>query len=711
MGKGHSADVTSAPLSKLPRLLGEDPSVVAVASGRSEVVAVSEAARALFTAGIHQLTGARPILLAVPTAAEAERIAGDLVPMLGADAVELFPAWETLPFERVSPTLETMGRRLRIMWRLREGGDGAPAVVVAPVRALVQRLGPHVEDVDPVVLRKGAQIDRDDLLAQLVAMGYRREYQVEGRGEIAVRGSIVDVYPSTADHPVRVDLWGDEIDRLSIFSVADQRSDRDLVDALIFPSRELLPTPEVQARAAKLMDAAPWGRAQWERLTEGHVFDGMESWLPWLTEDEHLLPDLLPAGSRVLLVEPRRMRDRAQELLDEEANLAETLSVTWGAEGHEFPRLSLPFERLLAHTKAGATSLLASPDSPDTPQLAAAAFDPVVGDVEALAGRIRSLRDDGSRVVIATEGAGSAARLRDVLAGEGLMAPITEMPSLEPGTVSVVVAPLERGVVVPGAGLALIAEADLTGRRRVHRRPREARKAVDYYEDLKPGDFVVHQVHGVGRYEGMVARAIGGVERDYLLLAYRGGDKLYVPTDQVSTIRRYTGGDSPSLSKMGGTEWQKARSRVRSAVQEIAAELVILYRQRLASPGFSFSPDTPWQLEMEDAFPYEETPDQLQAIIEAKADMEQSVPMDRLICGDVGYGKTEVAMRARRSRPCRTASRWSSSHRPRFSRTSTVRRFANGSPATRSGWTSSAASSPRRSRTRSSRTSRVEPST
>ncbi len=181
----------------------------------------------------------------MPTAAEAERLAGDLVPMLGADAVELFPAWETLPFERVSPALETMGRRLRIMWRLREGGDRAPAVVVAPVRALVQRLGPHVEDIDPIVLRKGDQIDRDELLERLVAAGYRREYQVEGRGEIAVRGSIVDVYPSTADHPVRVDLWGDEIDRLSVFSVADQRSNQELRDVMVFPSRELLPTPEV----------------------------------------------------------------------------------------------------------------------------------------------------------------------------------------------------------------------------------------------------------------------------------------------------------------------------------------------------------------------------------------------------------------------------------------------------------------------------------
>jgi transcription-repair coupling factor (superfamily II helicase) len=210
----------------------------------------------------------------------------------------------------------------------------------------------------------------------------------------------------------------------------------------------------------------------------------------------------------------------------------------------------------------------------------------------------------------------------------------------------VVVAPLERGVVLAGAHLALVAEADLTGRRRVHRTARGARKAVDYYDDLKPGDFVVHQVHGVGRYEGMVARAIGGVERDYLLIAYRGGDKLYVPTDQVGTVRRYTGGDSPSLSRMGGTDWSKTRAKVRTAVREIAAELVILYRKRLATEGFAFSPDTPWQRELEDAFPYEETPDQLRAIDEVKADMEASLPMDRLICGDVGFGKTEVALRA-----------------------------------------------------------------
>ena len=623
----------AAPLGDLPGLLADDPCVLVVASGRADVVAVPEAARPIFTAALHQLSGARPILLAVPTAAEAERIAGDLAAMLGEGEVELFPAWETLPFERVSPALETMGRRLRVMWRLREGGAVAPAVVVAPVRALVQRLGPHVEDVEPIRFHRGLVVDRDELLEQLVAAGYRREYQVEARGEVAVRGSIIDVFPSTSDHPLRIDLWGDEVDRLSEFSVADQRSTEELVDAVVFPARELLPTAEVRERASALITSAPWARDQWERLAEGQTFDGMESWLPWLTEEERLLPDLLPAGARVLLVEPRRMRDRAQELLDDEAALASALAGTWGTHDVALARLSMPFDRLLEHTRAGATSLLAAPDHPDTPQLGAAAFDPVVGDVEALAGRIRALTDTGNRVVIAAEGTGSAARLREVLGGEGITAPV-------------VVAPLERGVVVPGAHLALIAEADLTGRRRVHRVARGARKAVDYFEDLKPGDFVVHQVHGVGRYEGMVARAIGGVERDYLLLAYRGSDRLYVPTDQVGIVRRYTGGDSPSLSRMGGSEWQKTRNKVRAAVQDVAAELVILYRQRLATPGYAFSPDTPWQHDMEASFPHEETPDQLVAIAEVKADMEQTTPMDRLVCGDVGYGKTEVAMRA-----------------------------------------------------------------
>jgi len=623
------------PLAELTSLLAADPVVATATGGQARPVAVPDPARAIFAATLAATTARRPVVLVVPTAVEAERLAADLRAFVADDAVELFPAWETLPFERVSPATDTMGRRLRVMWRLRAGADALPRVIVAPVRALVQRLGPHVEDTEPIVVRSGVQLDRDEFVARLVAMGYRREYQVEARGEVAVRGSIVDVYPSTADHPVRVDLWGDEVDRLSEFSVADQRSTIEVAEAAIFPVRELLPTDEVRARARELLATEPWGREQWERLAEGATFDGMESWLPWLTADEHVLPDLLPASALVLLVEPRRLRDRAQELLDEEAALATTLATTWDAQIDDArtPRLSLPFDRLLAHTKAQPVPVLAAPDNPDTPLLAASAFDPVVGDAEGLARRLNALKHDGYRVLVAAEGSGSRERIEQMLVAEG-------------APVDVIVAPIDRGVVLPGVQLALVAEADLTGRRRVHRKPRGARKGIDHYEGLAVNDYVVHRVHGVGRYLGMETREMFGVTRDRLVVEFKGGDRVYVDSEDIGLLRKYTGGEEPKLSKMGGAEWEKTRGRVRKAVRDIAGQLVVLYRRRLATAGHAFAADGPFQQQIEDSFPYEETPDQAKAIDETKADMERPVPMDRLVCGDVGYGKTEVALRA-----------------------------------------------------------------
>ena len=248
---------SAAPLAGVAVLLADEPAVRAASGGQGEAVAVGDAARPLFLAALARASARRPIVVAVPTATEAERIAHDLRQLLGAGAVEQFRAWETLPFERVSPALETMGRRMRVLWRLRtiaasaERGD--PFVIVAPIRALVQRLGPHVADVEPVTVAPGGRLDRDEFVARLVELGYRREYQVEARGEVAVRGSIVDVYPVTADHPVRIDLWGDEVDRLTEFSIADQRATVECAAVTIFPAREILPTADVRARAAALI--------------------------------------------------------------------------------------------------------------------------------------------------------------------------------------------------------------------------------------------------------------------------------------------------------------------------------------------------------------------------------------------------------------------------------------------------------------------------
>jgi transcription-repair coupling factor (superfamily II helicase) len=643
-------------LRSLLPLFRQDDTLGDVAGRSSAVVAVTEPARAFAIAGLAEATGRHPIVVAVPGAADGDRLAHDLRAFLGEDEVDVFPAWETLPFERVSPSVETMGRRLRTMWRLKHRdaagrADLMPRVLVAPARALLQRLGPHVEELEPVVVRPGDQIDPVELVVRLVAMGYRREYQVEHRGELAVRGSIVDVFGSTADLPVRIDMWGDEVDRLTEFSIGDQRSVGDVEVTEIFGCREVLPTPEVRARAANLVAEQPWGREQWERLAEGLVFDGMESWLPWLSSDEHVVLDLVPADAQILLVEPRRMRDRAAELLDEEAALAGTLATTWGADGQDFPRLHLPFDRLLAHTEAPVWTVTAAAEGPGTAVVPATGWDPVVGDSGRLVKQLGELTAQGFRVVVCAEGVGSGARITSALRDDGVLAPFfaegaTDAELLKPG-LKVVVEPLERGFVYPAIKLAVLAESDVTGRRRAHRKARPRARATEgFFDDMKAGDFVVHYEHGVGRFGGMVKRSIGGVERDYLVLEYRGGDKLYVPSDQIDLLRPYTGGESPALHRLGGSDWQKAKSRVRSAVREIAQELVVLYRRRITSPGFTFSPDTPWQSEMESAFPYTETTDQAQAIADVKADMEEPVPMDRLVCGDVGFGKTEVAIRA-----------------------------------------------------------------
>ena len=619
------------------------------------MLAVPDPARAITIAGLAAAGDRHPLVVTVPTSTDAERLANDLEVFLGAEGVARFPAWETLPFERVSPSVETMGRRLELIWRLRNPGE-APRVLVAPVRSLIQRLGPHVAEVEPVVIRPGGRADPVELVEELVSIGYRREHQVEHRGEVAVRGSIVDIFPSTADGPVRVDLWGDEVDRLTSFAVADQRSIDDIEELKLFPARELLVTETVRARAEKLLATEPWNREHWERLTEGAFFDGMESWLPWLTEGDLTVLDFVPENGQILLVEPRRMRDRAADLLAEEVDLASTLARTWGAvsEGQDptdrtFPRLHIEFGKLLTATEAPVWTVTSVPEGPEVAVVNATGWDPVVGDDTIIPRQISGLLSDQYRVVVAADGPGSAARVAELLGAEGVALTIDETgvrDLTKPGG-TVVVAPLERGFLLPDSKLAVLAESDITGRRRAHRRARPRRRAAQgFFDDLKAGDHVVHHLHGVARYGGMVKRTIGGNERDYLLLEYRGNDKVYVPSDQIDVVRHYTGGDSPNLSRLNGSEWQKTKSKVRSAVEEIAQELVVLYQQRMTTAGHSHGEDTPWQREMEDAFPFEETPDQFDAIVAVKEDMEAERPMDRLVCGDVGFGKTEIAIRA-----------------------------------------------------------------
>ncbi|HAX06020.1 MAG TPA: transcription-repair coupling factor, partial [Acidimicrobiaceae bacterium] len=439
----------------------------------------------------------------------------------------------------------------------------------------------------------------------------------------------------------------------SEFSVSDQRSNAEINSVLIPPARELLPTSKIRERASELLETEPWGREQWERLAAGEFFDGMESWLPWLMKEELVLGDILQSDALVLLLDPKRLKDRSSELIAEEEDLARTLAATWKAldpagNPRVFPGLHVPFERVLRDCTSNVWTLTGTSSTPSQSRFETRPWETVVGSPDRLLNQIRELsKQPGMRMVVAASGQGSAQRMAETLRAESIELEVHDNGFYK-GQVGghVVAAPIEEGFIAPSLALAVLTERDITGRRRTHRPPRTAKGAQRTFEDLQTGDHVVHHHHGVARYVGMEHRTLMGSERDYLVLDFKGTDKLYLPSDQIELIRPYIGGETPALSRMGGTDFAKQKDRVRSAVAEIAQELVVLYQSRLRSSGHSFPSDTPWMRELSDSFVFEETPDQLGAIQDVLSDMESPHPMDRLICGDVGFGKTEVAMRA-----------------------------------------------------------------
>ncbi|NNL69062.1 MAG: transcription-repair coupling factor, partial [Acidimicrobiia bacterium] len=590
--------------------------------------------RAYFVSGVAASAEA-PVLAVVPGEQDAEELHDDLA--LFTDAAVLLPAWETLPFEHVSPNASTMARRARARHHLQAGGAGS--VVVSSVRALIQRTSPA--PVEPIVLAPGAELDPVLLAERLAEFGFHRTNRVEGRGEFAVRGGIVDVYPAGADGPVRIEFWGDEVDSVRELSIATQRSGADArLEA--YPTRELRPTTAVRERARALLTEAPWAAATWDRIAEGVLFSGMESWLPWLAP-EQTAADELPPNSQVVVFDPVRSSSRAEELRTEERDLAEALAPTWGhaaPPAGDHPDLYLPLESVLGDRPVVEAPPLAAGPTDRGPRITG--FDAEAGNPESVKVAIERLHGRGIDVVIAMDGDAAAGRVGKVLAGEGL-----DLTGLTPGTGSAIIPDgVHRGFVFPDASLAVLGEQEIAGRRRAHRHVTRGRTApAQRYQDLEEGSYVIHHRHGIGRFEGLVTQEMGGTERDYLLLAYAGADKLYVPTDQLAAVRPYTGGEAPRLSRMGGADWSATRSKVRRELAAVAERVVALHKQRAAITGHAYAPDTPWQDEFEAAFPFEETPDQLSAISAMKADMEGPDPMDRLIFGDVGFGKTEIAIR------------------------------------------------------------------
>lgn len=641
------------------------------------------------------IEGTRVVLAVTATDREAEELLAALEAYLPAEECALFPAWETLPHERLSPRSDTVGQRLALLRRLHAGGTIAPRLVVAPIRSVLQPLVAGLELMQPVTFSAGQEKDFEAVVKSLTEAAYSRVDLVSKRGEFAVRGGIIDIFSPTEAHPARIEFFGDEIENIRWFSVADQRTlpgGNHPTELLAPPCRELLITPEVMSRAARLKGSFPGAAAMLEKIAGGIYVEGMESLIPLLVDNMTTLLDHLPAGSLPVLIEPERVRARAADLVatNEEFLLAAWDSVT---EGSDVPidlgqnardglssgsfRTVASMRELALEKKLGWWSItaLGLDDAVDdgTDSIALAAREPLTfaGKVDDLLEEVGRKVGAGWRITVVTDGPGPLARLLDLFQEANIPAARVEdlAGEPEPGIIEMTTARAGRGFMMDGLQLGLLTEADILGRSSVYstrdlrssRMPVRRRKNAVDPMSLTAGDYVVHEQHGIGQFVEMIQRPIAGAAvapgqpkpmKEYLVVEYapskRGGpkDRLFVPSDQLDQVSNYVGGDAPVLSKMGGSDWAKTKSKARKAVKEIAADLIKLYSARQATRGHAFGPDTPWQRELEEAFPYNETPDQLVAINEVKADMEREIPMDRLISGDVGYGKTEIAVRA-----------------------------------------------------------------
>jgi transcription-repair coupling factor (superfamily II helicase) len=613
--------------------------------GGADGTVVLDAARPAFIAALASSLE-RCVLAVVPTEAQAEALRNACNEFIR--PVAWLSAWDVLPYEGLSPDPRTSAHRLEAL-RLLAHGSGA-RVVVASASAFVHKPAPGAADLTPLHISSEGTVDREQLVARLVELGYEREDVAFEPGSFAVRGGIVDIFPAQDDRVARLELFGDDIESLRFVDPATQRSIADATGVVVVARTEVPPTPEVRRRAADAAEIAARSPYLEEvtdklaRLASGAVPEGAESLLPrlWDREQDNL-GTVLTEGTVVVLFDPHRTADEAGRAVEQEEELASLWAdpARMSDEVAERPPrvrdessvLHLPLGDVIEDVRVAGRELWRVPGfaSDESAQMIdVRAWDTTTP--RALLDRCRYLVGEGYDVVF-------CALPREVgavgtrLAEEGL------------ASCEVVASNLHGGFVAPALRLAVVTHTEWHARPPAPSRPKR-RGRTPALGEPQPDDTVVHAHHGVGRYLGMETREVAGFVREYLVIEYADGDRLFVPTDTTDSLQRYIGSDEPSLSRLGTADWERTKSRVRKRVRDIAADLIRLYSARLNSKGHAFPLDTPWERELAESFPYDETPDQLRAIDEVGGDMARAMPMDRLVCGDVGYGKTEVAVRA-----------------------------------------------------------------
>lgn len=645
-------DMLSASLAKSGAL---DDAWAKLDSGQDATVGVASSARPFLVAARFAADPRATLVVAAGEEA-ADTFARTVGAFVGEERVLRLPDYEGNPFSLDAPPQPRLhGRRLEALWSLQQG---KPAVVVASARALLRRIAPAKEEVArPLALVAGSDLSEEpqrgiacfeDLEHCLVSMGYENSGKLDGPGTFSVQGGAIDVFPGNLAYPVRLDFFGDELDEIRRFLPSTGQTISSLGQVDIFPVREFAQTDAALLRAKRAISKSAETNAAQRELLERLEDDSHElpdSMAAYLLEKTAAVGDYLSADALTVLIEPRSLVDDALHAYDELSKRCVGTSIPV-SDLYMGPN-ELDFG---ANPRATYVSIMRVGVQLDS-ELVVKRVD-VAGDPEKLFGRLRSLAEMGFTVVFSVPHFRARQEMKLSLVDLGI--PINEVldvvgdasPKLKRGQVNIVDVDIPLGMIFPAAKMALVSLSDTQGAMATRKRSRIDVTEITF--PFKPGDYVVHAAHGVAFFRDIVRQDVGGSERDYLLLEYAEGDKLYVPVEQLDRVTRYVGpeGSSPRLTRLNTSDWSRAMAKARKATKQLAFDLVDVYTRRASTQGYRYREDTPWQHEMEESFPYQETPDQLAAIADIKADMQSPRPMDRLVCGDVGFGKTEVALRA-----------------------------------------------------------------